>query len=262
MFLLHVSSRERERSAFARYATTIAMHLRKRDDSRRSLKKTRPREHETENYVRKKSRKIEVDVVSRLVYDKAVALLIVDVQPEYWSKCAEVRRDFPHFPEACAKVLRICRDGKKNRICFVRASYTSARSKWLPRFRTIHGDTKLVPSATCRDRNKNRWEDFAKPRRNEDVRFKSDWNAVTSNREYFENLRREGVDTVLLCGLITSVCVQHTAYGLFESGFRVVVVADACADRGKERHEAALSLYGGYMYDVVTTSVLSSETRV
>ena len=30
-----------------------------------------------------------------------------------------------------------------------------------------------------------------------------------------------------------------------------MLVEDACADRGLERHRAALSLYGNYMYEVM-----------
>ena len=71
-------------------------------------------------------------------------------------------------------------------------------------------------------------------------------------------MRELGATTVVCCGLITSVCVQHTAYGVFDAGFKTLLVADACADRGRARHEAALSLYGGYMYHVVTVADLAS----
>ena len=45
--------------------------------------------------------------------------------------------------------------------------------------------------------------------------------------------------------------MQHTAFGLFESGFSIKIVEAACADRGRDRHEKALALYGGYMYELV-----------
>ena len=67
-------------------------------------------------------------------------------------------------------------------------------------------------------------------------------------------LRDNGIDTCILLGLITSVCVQHSAFGLFEAGFRTLVVGDACADRGRDRHEAALMLYGNYIYELIPTS--------
>lgn len=69
-------------------------------------------------------------------------------------------------------------------------------------------------------------------------------------------LRGAGIDTVLVCGLITSVCVQHSAFSIFEAGFRTLLVTDACGDRGRARHDAALALYGNYMYELVTADDL------
>jgi hypothetical protein len=63
----------------------------------------------------------------------------------------------------------------------------------------------------------------------------------------------------LVCGLITSVCVQHSAFGIFEAGFRTILVTDACADRGKPRHDAALALYGDYMYELQTVASVEQE---
>ena len=67
-------------------------------------------------------------------------------------------------------------------------------------------------------------------------------------------LKKKKIDTVVLCGLITSVCVQHSAYGMFENGFNVIVVEDACADRGRDRHNAAMLLYSDYLYKAMTVS--------
>jgi len=44
-----------------------------------------------------------------------------------------------------------------------------------------------------------------------------------------------------------------------EAGYRTILVTDACADRGKERHHAALSLYGDYMYELRTVGSLQRE---
>merc|ERR1711865_201521 len=78
------------------------------------------------------------------------------------------------------------------------------------------------------------------------------------NTPLVDILRTAGITNVLVCGLITSVCVQHSAFGLFEAGFRTSVLPEACADRGRARHDAALALYGDYMYDLLTTHDLAS----
>ena len=54
-----------------------------------------------------------------------------------------------------------------------------------------------------------------------------------------------------MCGLFTSLCVQHTAFKIFEAGFRTILVEDACGDQSRQRHEAALTLYGNYMYEIL-----------
>lgn len=38
-----------------------------------------------------------------------------------------------------------------------------------------------------------------------------------------------------------------------------MLVTDACADRGRERHEAALALYGDYMYELRSVESLKRE---
>ena len=37
------------------------------------------------------------------------ALLVVDVQPEYWTDCLDVRKDFPSFPTNLERTINICR---------------------------------------------------------------------------------------------------------------------------------------------------------
>ena len=61
-------------------------------------------------------------------HNHRTALLIVDVQPEYWSQCPQVRQDFPQFPENMRKLLEHCRNSNRaddaTTILWVRADYT------------------------------------------------------------------------------------------------------------------------------------------
>ena len=71
-----------------------------------------------------------------------------------------------------------------------------------------------------------------------------------------ETLRAEGVDEVVVCGMMTSMCVDATARAAADLGFTVTVVHDACAtldlEFGGERiparqvHGAFLAALGGY----------------
>lgn len=53
-------------------------------------------------------------------------------------------------------------------------------------------------------------------------------------------LSGQGADTVLVCGATTSGCVRATAVDAVQSGFNTLVVREACGDRARGPHDAAL----------------------
>lgn len=55
-----------------------------------------------------------------------------------------------------------------------------------------------------------------------------------------DRLRALGVDAVVLAGVCTEICVQHTAAGAFFRGYRVVVARDGTSALVPEEHERAL----------------------
>lgn len=182
------------------------------------------------------------------------ALLIVDVQPEYWSECPAVRKDFPHFPDKISSLVNHCRS-QGAKCIWVRADYNYEHSPWLQQFSRLQQGR--IPPVVAPS---SRWEEFAEPAEGEFVMTKTSWSS-TSDTGLLDVLRESGIDTVLVCGLITSVCVQHSAFGVFEAGYRTILVTDACADRGIERHNAALALYGDYMYELRTVKSVQKELR-
>jgi nicotinamidase-related amidase len=57
-------------------------------------------------------------------------------------------------------------------------------------------------------------------------------------------LRRRGVDTIILCGISTSIGVESTARDAYERGYSQVFVEDAMAARDPEEHRhTVLSLF-------------------
>ncbi|MCW3992511.1 MAG: cysteine hydrolase [Candidatus Bathyarchaeota archaeon] len=75
----------------------------------------------------------------------------------------------------------------------------------------------------------------------------------------FDALLRElGVDTVVLTGLVTNICVQHTAADAFFRGYRVVVPRDCVEAPTGEAQEASL----GYMGQMYGAEITSSEELV
>ena len=53
-------------------------------------------------------------------------------------------------------------------------------------------------------------------------------------------LRAHEVDTVLITGTVTQICVEDTARGAFHEGFQAVVIADAVSSHAPDLHQASL----------------------
>jgi nicotinamidase-related amidase len=71
-------------------------------------------------------------------------------------------------------------------------------------------------------------------------------------------LRELGVDTVVLTGLVTHICIQHTAADAFFRGYRIVVPEDCVQAPTEEAHEASLR----YMEEMYGAEVTSSEALI
>lgn len=61
-----------------------------------------------------------------------------------------------------------------------------------------------------------------------------------STTDLHEQLQARGIDTLLLAGISTSGCVHSTVLDAFDRDYRVVVLADACADPDQEVHNFLL----------------------
>jgi nicotinamidase-related amidase len=53
-------------------------------------------------------------------------------------------------------------------------------------------------------------------------------------------LNERGIDTVLITGVLTNICCESSARDAWTLGYKVVMVADACAARTDEEHRSAL----------------------
>ncbi len=71
-------------------------------------------------------------------------------------------------------------------------------------------------------------------------------------------LKGRGVETVVICGVMTHLCVETSARHAFLLDLEPVVVSDACATQSKEHHEASLlNLAHGFAHIVDTKTLLS-----
>ncbi|XTZ40001.1 hydrolase [Salmonella enterica] len=53
-------------------------------------------------------------------------------------------------------------------------------------------------------------------------------------------LRRRGIDTIVLCGIATNIGVESTARNAWELGFALVVAEDACSTASSEQHQNSM----------------------
>lgn len=54
-------------------------------------------------------------------------------------------------------------------------------------------------------------------------------------------LRRRGIDTIVLCGISTNIGVESTARNAWELGFRLVIAEDACSAASSEQHQGSMT---------------------
>jgi nicotinamidase-related amidase len=64
---------------------------------------------------------------------------------------------------------------------------------------------------------------------------------LVDNPEIYAAINNMGRKTAVLVGLETDVCVAHSALGLLEKGYQVVVIEDATASPGAGAHESGLA---------------------
>ena len=187
---------------------------------------------------------------------KGVALLLIDLQPEWYSQNETIKKVFPNLRKNVAELLRVCR-GTEIEVVHVRALYSEENnSKWMNEFRRLN-PTKGNPEID----GTYEVEPFAKETDHEMLFLKSCYDGFHETALH-SFLQEKNIERVLCAGLITSACVQHTAHGAFLRGYRVDLIEDCCADRNMERHKAALFLYGNYMYTVLNVEAISKEFGV
>ena len=80
---------------------------------------------------------------------------------------------------------------------------------------------------------------FVPPGRLLDKRVYSPWMGA----DFDAALRRSGVDTLVVTGAETDVCVLATVLGAIDLGYRTVVVTDALGSSSDESHDALMDLY-------------------
>jgi len=76
-------------------------------------------------------------------------------------------------------------------------------------------------------------------------------------------LKREGIDTVVICGVMTNLCVETTARHAFMKDFNVIIIDDACATKSEDYHRASiLNLSYGFAHIEKTKEIIEKLQAV
>ena len=75
-------------------------------------------------------------------------------------------------------------------------------------------------------------------------------------------LGQYGVDTLIVCGVATNVCVESTARDAMMMNYRTLMVEDACAAGDRALHEATLNSFYLFFGDVQTTDQVVANLGV
>jgi nicotinamidase-related amidase len=74
-----------------------------------------------------------------------------------------------------------------------------------------------------------------------------------------QTLRTWGVDAVVVCGIVTNVCVLLTAMDAIQNDFRAVIATDACACHDPALHHATIKLYESFLLQGIFRTATSAD---
>ena len=174
--------------------------------------------------------------------------------------CVDMQRMFaedtawrtPWMPRVLPVVVRLC-ERKADRTCFTRfvpaRSVSEGRGAWRRYW-------ECWPSMTLERLGEERVElvpelrAFVPPGRILDKTVYSPW----AGTGLADSLVRAEIDTLVVTGAETDMCVLATVLGAIDLGFRVVIVSDALCSSSDESHDALIDLYHDRFGEQVETA--------
>ena len=162
---------------------------------------------------------------------QAFALLLIDVQQDFWTRRAP---HFPDFPANVAHLLSTCRS-RQIEVIHLRAIFQPDRSDWMASYKLGKGipciqGTPGAATLSC-----------ALEEPGEAVFVKQSFDGF-QHPQLLPYLRQRKKRFLLTAGLITSICVLFTTVSAAQNGFLTALVEDCCAD-DPSAHTQALEHY-------------------
>jgi nicotinamidase-related amidase len=140
------------------------------------------------------------------------ALLIIDVQNDYFEKGSMPLTGSDEAGRNAGFILEKCR---KNNLTIVHIQHIAIRS----------GSTFFLPDTKGALIN-----DYVKPLIQEKIIIKHYPNSFRET-ELIDYLKNKNITDLVICGMMTHMCVDATVRAAKDLGFNITLVGDACATR-------------------------------
>lgn len=193
-----------------------------------------------------------MDNLDELLLETRTAVLVVDVQNDYChpdGALAKIGSDVSGAGEMIPHLQHFLDSARAlgQRIIFVQTIHDASTDSEIWKARS-NGHMSEV----CRPESwGSRFYQIA-PESGEIVVHKHKYSAFI-NTKLDSVLRAHKIETLLIAGVATNVCVESTARDAFMMDYRVVLLQDACAAFSAQAHQMALENISGYFGMVAKT---------
>lgn len=184
------------------------------------------------------------------------AILVVDIQNDFVhpaGKVGNASEDVSELLAAVESINRLIGAARRAELPVVYVRVTHSPDLDTPAYRSRYAKRGMTEDdLLCADGSwgADFYEGLVPPEPGDSVLTKHGYGAFTSG-ELAELLRRDSVDTVVVAGVVTELCVLGTVSGGFEAGFHVVVPRETTASVDHNAASAAMSLISSFYGTVV-----------
>ncbi|WP_419883558.1 isochorismatase family protein [Peribacillus sp. B-H-3] len=179
---------------------------------------------------------------------KKTALVIIDLQKGITG--------LPGGSEVVVQSKKLIDKFRENQgfISFVRVDFLDGKDALVPKTDQAASGAMERPSD---------WAEFDPSMEvgpNDHIVTKRQWGAFFGT-DLDIQLRRRGIDTIVLCGIATNIGVESTAREAFQHGYNQIFITDAMTTFTKEEHEASLTYIFPRIGQLRTTEEFLSQVK-
>lgn len=175
------------------------------------------------------------------------ALCIVDLQFDFASEdgqCAKYNMNMASVNAAIINMKRLYSSARDNNIqvYFIGLkTHPDTDSEAWKNFMLRKGFDPDELYAICRDNSKGSEFYEILPQQGDHIIHKPKYSAFYET-DFAERLKKQNIDTLLVCGLTTECCVDSTIRDAYHRDFSVFIIGDACAAYRQDFHDVSLEI--------------------